>query len=69
MVDFSVMSSVAGGDTPTGGLKVGIRVWLSGDRTGIVRFLGKPHFQEGIWAGIELDESKGKNDGSVEGQR
>ncbi|OQV19293.1 putative Restin-like protein [Hypsibius exemplaris] len=59
----------SGNTTEIGGIKVGQRVWLSEDRTGIVRFLGKPHFKEGIWCGIELDEPSGKNDGSVEGRR
>ncbi|ETO36203.1 hypothetical protein RFI_00861, partial [Reticulomyxa filosa] len=32
---------------------------------GIVRFMGPVDFDEGIWYGIELNEKKGKTDGSV----
>lgn len=34
---------------------------------GVVRFLGSTSFSPGKWVGIELDESKGKNDGTVMG--
>lgn len=36
---------------------------------GIVKFCGSTHFQVGKWVGIELLEKKGKNDGSVQGQK
>jgi dynactin 1 len=51
------------------GLTVGSHVELADGRFAIVRFIGQPHFAEGDWVGIELDESSGKNDGSVQGER
>uniref|UniRef100_A0A0N5ATI9 CAP-Gly domain-containing linker protein 1 n=1 Tax=Syphacia muris TaxID=451379 RepID=A0A0N5ATI9_9BILA len=51
------------------GFTVGDRVVVSGGKLGTVRFLGPVDFQEGIWAGIELDTPHGKNDGSVKGRR
>jgi len=50
-------------------LKVGDRVLIGGNKVGTLRFFGTTHFAKGEWAGIELDESVGKNDGSVEGKR
>jgi hypothetical protein len=36
--------------------------------TGILRYVGKTQFKEGIWAGVELDaQGMGKNDGTVQG--
>jgi dynactin complex subunit len=34
-------------------------------QSGILRFCGATEFASGMWAGIELDEAAGKNDGSV----
>jgi dynactin complex subunit len=34
---------------------------------GYLRFCGPTEFADGLWAGIELDEAAGKNDGSVAG--
>jgi len=50
-------------------LKVGQRVVIGGNKTGTLRYFGATHFAKGEWAGIELDEPIGKNDGSVEGRR
>ena len=35
--------------------------------SGYLRFLGSTDFKEGKWAGVELDDAKGKNNGSVNG--
>ncbi|MCI4388093.1 hypothetical protein PGIGA_G00081550 [Pangasianodon gigas] len=48
---------------------VGERVWVNGNKPGYVRFVGGTQFAPGQWAGIVLDESIGKNDGSVAGVR
>lgn len=41
----------------------------SGTKLGTLSFLGETDFATGQWAGIELDEPVGKNDGSVAGKR
>lgn len=38
---------------------------LAGNKKGIVRFIGKTHFAEGEWIGVELDEPLGKNSGTI----
>jgi len=50
-------------------LKVGDRVVVGGNKAGTLRYFGTTHFAKGEWAGIELDEPVGKNDGSVESKR
>ena len=64
------------GKTMTNGvgsnLKVGDRVLVnasSGLKKGILRYLGSTDFSAGKWAGIELTEATGKNDGAVGGKR
>lgn len=37
-------------------------------RTGTVRFVGEAKFAKDTWVGIELDEEKGKHNGSVQGE-
>ncbi|XP_053702060.1 CAP-Gly domain-containing linker protein 4-like isoform X1 [Synchiropus splendidus] len=50
-------------------LRVGERVLVVGQRTGMVKFCGTTSFAPGLWLGIELDKPSGKNDGSVGGVR
>uniref|UniRef100_A0A1A7W9X1 CAP-GLY domain containing linker protein 1a n=1 Tax=Iconisemion striatum TaxID=60296 RepID=A0A1A7W9X1_9TELE len=49
--------------------QVGERVWVNGNKPGVIQFLGETQFAPGQWAGIVLDEPIGKNDGSVAGVR
>ncbi|GIY61456.1 restin homolog, partial [Caerostris darwini] len=66
--------------TPTRTPSPGARNFREGDRvsvtsasgppkTGVLRYLGQTDFAAGEWAGIELDEPMGKNDGTVAGKR
>ncbi|CAF99026.1 unnamed protein product [Tetraodon nigroviridis] len=50
-------------------VRLGERVLVAGQRTGVVKFCGKTNFAPGIWLGIKLDKPSGKNDGSVGGVR
>lgn len=36
-------------------------------QAGLMRFCGRTVFARGLWAGVELDEPAGKNDGSIDG--
>ncbi|XP_077869503.1 CAP-Gly domain-containing linker protein 3-like [Saccoglossus kowalevskii] len=49
------------------GLKLGDQVMVGGIKLGTLRYCGTTQFATGQWAGIELDEPEGKNDGSVGG--
>ncbi|XP_071094158.1 CAP-Gly domain-containing linker protein 1-like isoform X2 [Haliotis cracherodii] len=51
------------------GVKVGDRVVVSGSKSGILRYVGQTDFAKGEWAGVELDDPQGKNDGAVAGKR
>ncbi|XP_056151854.1 CAP-Gly domain-containing linker protein 4-like isoform X2 [Lampris incognitus] len=48
-------------------VRLGERVLVVGQRTGVVQFIGKTSFAPGLWLGIELDKPSGKNNGSVGG--
>lgn len=55
-----------------GDLRLGDRVIVTstqGSKTGTLRYLGQTEFAVGQWAGVELDEAQGKNDGAVAGTR
>lgn len=41
--------------------------YLNTFQSGILRYCGPTEFASGVWAGIELEEPAGKNDGSVSG--
>uniref|UniRef100_A0A8B9CPI3 CAP-Gly domain containing linker protein family member 4 n=1 Tax=Anser brachyrhynchus TaxID=132585 RepID=A0A8B9CPI3_9AVES len=47
------------------GLKLGDRVVIAGQKVGTLRFCGTTEFASGQWAGVELDEAEGKNNGSI----
>lgn len=48
---------------------VGAYVEVASAGRGYVRFAGTTSFATGKWIGIELDEPRGKNDGSVKDER
>lgn len=50
-------------------LKIGDRVLVSGSKLGTLRYIGPADFAKGEWAGVELDDPVGKNDGAVAGKR
>ena len=55
-----------------GELKIGENVAVNnsnGNKIGILRYLGQVEFAKGDWAGVELEEKLGKNDGGVGNKR
>lgn len=65
--DASVTTSGGNGE-----LRLGDRVIISssrGSKAGTLRYVGVTDFASGVWAGVELDDPLGKNDGSVDGKR
>ncbi|XP_047527810.1 CAP-Gly domain-containing linker protein 1 isoform X3 [Vanessa atalanta] len=58
--------------TTNGDFRLGDRVIVSssrGSKAGTLRYVGVTEFASGVWAGVELDDPLGKNDGSVDGKR
>ncbi|ETO35678.1 hypothetical protein RFI_01383 [Reticulomyxa filosa] len=49
--------------------RLGERVYVDGYGNGVIKFLGCVHFAQGLYVGVELDESKGQNDGFIRGKR
>uniref|UniRef100_A0A1I8FTT7 CAP-Gly domain-containing protein n=1 Tax=Macrostomum lignano TaxID=282301 RepID=A0A1I8FTT7_9PLAT len=49
-------------------LREGLQV-LCGNLMGTVRFIGRVHFADGVWLGVELRKPLGRNDGRVLGKR
>ena len=49
------------------GLNLGDRVIISNTKVGTLRYCGATQFATSIWAGVELDQPEGKNDGTVKG--
>ena len=67
MASSSIVSVQSIGD-----LHLGDRVIVTstqGSKAGTLRFLGNTEFATGQWAGVELDDPVGKNDGAVAGTR
>jgi dynactin 1 len=54
------------GDLP---LELGQTVLSKDGRQGVIRYIGNAAFATGAWLGLELPDEKGKNDGSVNGER
>ncbi|KAI8786616.1 CAP-Gly domain-containing linker protein 3 [Biomphalaria glabrata] len=49
------------------GLTIGEKILVGGVKGGTLRYCGPTEFASGVWAGVELDEPAGKNNGSVGG--
>lgn len=49
-------------------MEVGQRISL-GNIKGTIRYVGEYHEKPGIWVGIELDQAKGKNNGTIHGKK
>jgi dynactin 1 len=54
------------GDLP---LELGQTVLSKDGRQGVIRYIGNAAFAAGAWLGLELPDDRGKNDGSVNGER
>lgn len=61
-----VRAAQPGNNAATGEVEVGDKVLING-KHGVVAFLGPTQFAKGSWAGVVLDTSEGKNNGSVNG--
>ncbi|RWS23984.1 hypothetical protein B4U80_09650 [Leptotrombidium deliense] len=63
----SQTTTTVDGPVGMGPLKVGDKVFVNSSKGvlgGRLRYLGKTDFSSGYWAGVQLDEPMGKNDGA-----
>eukprot|EP01134_Creolimax_fragrantissima_P003406 CFRG3406T1 len=65
---YASPTGVAAGGLENSHIELGSRVEVSG-KSGVLRFVGEIKAKPGVWAGVELDEPLGKNDGSVKNDR
>ncbi|XP_057184057.1 CAP-Gly domain-containing linker protein 4-like isoform X4 [Triplophysa rosa] len=63
----SLLSDKACSQLSSMGLHLGDKVVIAGQKVGTLRFCGSTEFAGGLWAGVELHQPVGKNDGSVAG--
>ncbi|XP_070602370.1 centrosome-associated protein 350 isoform X1 [Erythrolamprus reginae] len=49
------------------GFSIGDRILVSNVQPGTLKFKGQTNFDKGFWAGVELDEPEGNNNGSYNG--
>ncbi|XP_041704264.1 CAP-Gly domain-containing linker protein 3 isoform X2 [Coregonus clupeaformis] len=61
------LSDKARAQLTTMNIQLGDRVVIAGQKVGTLQFCGSTEFAGGLWAGVELDQAEGKNDGSVAG--
>ncbi|XP_068070492.1 uncharacterized protein isoform X3 [Danio rerio] len=64
---LGVLSDKARTQLSSMGLHLGDKVVIAGQKVGSLRFCGSTEFAGGLWAGVELQQPVGKNDGSVAG--
>ena len=50
-------------------LSLSQRVLVANSVQGVIKYIGTTDFASGVWIGVNLDEPRGKNDGSVNGKR
>ncbi|CAG9114575.1 unnamed protein product [Plutella xylostella] len=68
----SKMNASISTTTTSNEVRLGDRVIVSssrGSKAGTLKYVGVTDFAPGVWAGVELDDPLGKNDGSVDGKR
>lgn len=72
LTTVSTVTTTVDGQYKPGPLRPGDKVFVNSSKgllTGRLRFIGSTNFAAGQWAGVELDEPHGKNDGQVAGKR